>query len=163
MIQNNSQTKFNQNEIKNAEVKKICYQTALVGLFGRPKNSCSYSKLILCCSLPNVTPYNKFQPNRMKNAKVKIFKIFDPQNFFENSAKAKLSKLEPFACSHWIQIYLFYLGYEFRPRSCPAQKMAQLSQTFSRKYWKTSFLNKDQKVELGIRLFSVKLFYSLLT
>ena len=157
MIQNNSlssQTKFNQNQIKNAEVKKIRYQTALVGLLGRPKNSCSYSKLILCCSLPNVTPYNKFQPNRMKNAKVKIFKIFDPQNFFKNSAKAKLSKLEPFAWSHWIRKYLFYLRYKFRPRSHPAQKMAQLSQTSPRKNWKTSFLNKDQKVELVIRLFS---------
>ena len=73
MIQNNSlssQTKFNQNQIKNAEVIKICYYMALVGLLGMPKNSCSYSKLILCCSLPNVTPYNKFQPNGMKNAKV---------------------------------------------------------------------------------------------
>ena len=151
MIQNNSlssQTKFNQNQIKNTEVKKIRYQTALVGLLGRPKNSCSYSKLILCCSLPNVTPYNKFQPNRMKNAKVKIFVIF------ENSAKAKLSKLEPFAWSHWIRKYLFYLRYKFRPRSRPAPKMAQLSQTSSRKNWKTSFLNKDQKVELVIRLFS---------
>ena len=148
MIQNNSlssQIKFNQNQIKNTEVKKICYQTALVGLLGRPKNSCSYSKLILCCSLPNVTPYNKFQPNRMKNAKVKIFKIFDPQNFFENSAKAKLSKLEPFAWSHWIRKYLFYFRYEFRPRSRPALKMAQLPQTFPRKNWKTSFLNKIKK------------------
>ena len=157
MIQNNSlssQTKFNQNQIKNAEVKKIRYQTALVGLLGRPKNSCSYSKLILCCSLPNVTPYNKFQPNRMKNAKVKIFKIFDPQNFFENSAKAKLSKLEPFAWSHWIRKYLFYLRYKFCPRSRSALKMAQLSQTSSRKNQKTSFLNEDQKVELVIRLFS---------
>ena len=99
-------------------------------------------------------PYNKFQLNRMKNAEVKIFEIFDPQNFFENSAKAKLSKLEPFAWSHWIRKYLFYFRYEFRPRSRPAPKMAQHSQTFSRKNWKTSFLNKDQKVELVIRLFS---------
>ena len=53
--------------------------------------------------MPNFTPYNLFQPNRMKNAEVKIFEIFDPQNFFENSAKAKLSKLEPFAWSHWIR------------------------------------------------------------
>ena len=157
MIQNNSlssQTKFIHNQIKNAEVKKIRYQTALVGLLGRPKNSFSYSKLILCCSLPNVTLYEKFQPNRMKNTKVKIFEIFDPQNFFENSAKAKLSKLEPFAWSHWIRKYLFYLRYQFRPRSRPALKMAQLSQTSLRKNWKTSFLNKDQKVELVIRLFS---------
>ena len=160
MIQNSSrssQTKFNQNQMKNTEVKKICYQTALVGLLGRSKNSCSYSKLILCCSLPNVTPYNKFQPNRMKNAEVKIFEIFDPQNFFENSAKAKLSKLEPFAWSHWIRKYLFYLRYKFRPRSRPALKMAQLPQTFARKNWKTSFFSKDQKVELVIRLFPTSL------
>ena len=41
--------------------------------------------------------------------------------------------------------------------------MAQLSQTFSRKNWKTSFLNEDQKVELVIRLFSddIKLTYGL--
>ena len=32
--------------------------------------------------------------------------------------------------------------------------MAQLSQTSSRKKWKTSFLNEDQKVELVIQLFS---------
>ena len=127
---------------------------ALVGLLGRPKNSCSHSKLILCCSLPNVTPHTKFYPNRMKNAEVEIFEIFDPQNFFENSAKAKLSKLEPFAWSHWIRKYLFYLRYKFRPRSHPALKMAQLAQTFARKNWKTSFLNEDQKVELVIRLFS---------
>ena len=117
---------------------------ALVGLLGRPKNSCSYSKLILCCSLPNVTPLTKFQPNRMKNAEVKIFKIFDPRNFFENSAKAKLSKLEPFAWSHWIRKYLFYLRYKFCPRSRPALKMVQLAQTSPRKNWKTSFLNEDR-------------------
>ena len=127
---------------------------ALVGLLGRSKNSCSYSKLILCCSLPNDIPNNKFQPNRMKNAKVKIFEIFDPQNFFENSAKAKLSKLGPFAWSHWIRKYLFYSRYKFCPRSHPAPKMAQLAQTFPRKNWKTLFLNEDQKVELVIRLFS---------
>ena len=136
MIQNNSlssQTKFNQNQIKNTDVKKICCQMALVGLLGRPKNSCSHSKLILCCSLPNVTPHTKFYPNRMKNAEVEIFEIFDPQNFFENSAKAKLSKLEPFAWSHWIRKCLFYFRYQFRPRSHPAKKMAQLPQTSPRK------------------------------
>ena len=90
----------------------------------------------------------------MKNAEVKIFEIFDSQNFFENSAKAKLSKLEPFAWSHWVQKYLFYFRYEFCPRSRPAPKMAQLSQTIPTKNWKTSFFNEDQKVELVIRLFS---------
>ena len=93
MIQNNSQTKFNQNQIKDTEAKKIHYLTALVGLLGRPENSCSHSKLILCCSLPNVTPHNKFHPNWMKNAKVRIFKIFNPPIFFEKYAKAKLAKL----------------------------------------------------------------------
>ena len=100
--------------------------------------------------MADITQYNKFQPNRMKNAKVKIFKIFDPQNFFENSAIAELSKLEPFAWFHWIRKYLFYLRYKFRPRSRPALRMVQFSQMFARKNWKTSFLNKDQKVKLVI-------------
>ena len=42
----------------------------------------------------------------------------------------------------------------FHPRSRPGPKMVQLPQTSSKKKWKTSFLNKDQKVELVIRLFS---------
>ena len=125
----------------------------MVGLLGRPKNSCSYSKLILCCSLPNVTPYNKFQPNRMKNAKVKIFEIFDPQNFFENSAKAKLSKLEPFAWSHWIRKYLFYFEYKFRPRPQAGPEAPQLPQTSPRKNGKPSISRMAQKIELVIRLF----------
>ena len=82
------------------------------------------------------------------------FQFLTPRNFFENSTKAKLSKLEPFAWSHWIRKYLFYLRYKFCPRSRPALKMAQLAQTSPRKNWKTSFLNEDQKVELVIRLFS---------
>ena len=98
--------------------------------------------------------YNKFQPNRMKNAEVKIFKIFDPQNFFENSAKAKLSKLEPFAWSHWIRKYLFYLGYKFRRRPQAGPEGAQLSQTSSRKNGKPSISRMAQKIELIIRLFS---------
>ena len=49
----------------------------------------------------------------MKNAKVKSFEIFDPRNFFENSAKAKLLKLEPFAWSHWIQNYDSIFGINF--------------------------------------------------
>ena len=91
-------------------------------------------------------PHNKFHPNRIK--KVQIFEIFDLQIFFEKSAKAKLLKLEPFAWSHWIRKYLFYSSYQFHPRSRPGPEMAQLSQTFSRKKYKTSFLNEDQKVEL---------------
>ena len=97
---------------------------------------------------------DKFQPYWMKNAKVKIFKICNPQHFFENSAKAKLSKLEPFAWSHWIRKYLFYLRYKFHSRFCPAPKMVQLSHMSPRKNWKTLFFNEDQKVELVIRLFS---------
>ena len=86
----------------------MCYYKALGGQLGWLKNSHSHFKLILCCSLPNVTPQKKFHPNRMKNAKIQIFKIFDPQIFFEKSAKAKLSKLEPFAWSHWIRNCLNY-------------------------------------------------------
>ena len=83
--------------------------------------------------MPNVTPFIQFQPNRMKNAEIKTFEIFDPQNFFEKSAKAKLLKLEPFAWSHWIRKYLFYFRYEFCLRSRPAPKIAQLVQTFKEK------------------------------
>ena len=79
---------------------------------------------------------------------------FAPQNFFEKSAKAKLSKLEPFARYHWIRNSEKYFWYQFRPRSHPGPEMAQLPQTFAKKNWKTSFLNEDQKVELVIRLFS---------
>ena len=39
--------------------------------------------------------------------KTKILEILDPQIFFENSAEAKLSKLKPFAWSHWIRNCLF--------------------------------------------------------
>ena len=46
--------------MKNTEVEKIRYWTALVGQLGRSKNSRSYFKHILCCSLPTVTPRNKF-------------------------------------------------------------------------------------------------------
>ena len=76
-----------------------------IGELGRSKNSRSCLKLILCCSLPNVIHHIKFHLNRMKNTEVQIFEIFDPQIFFEKSAKAKLSKLEPFAWSHWIRNY----------------------------------------------------------
>ncbi len=37
----------------------------------------------------------------MKNTDFQIFEILDPQICFENSAEAKLSKLEPFAWFHW--------------------------------------------------------------
>ena len=89
--------------MKNAEVEKIDHWSALVGQLGRSKNSCGHLKLILCCSLPDVIPHIKFHLNRMKNTEVQIFKIFDRQNLLEKSAKAKLSKLEPFARSHWIR------------------------------------------------------------
>ena len=54
-------------------------------------------------------PHNKFHSNRMKNAEIQILEIFDPQNFFERSTKAKLSKLERFAWTHWIRNYENYL------------------------------------------------------
>ena len=103
-----SETKSNQNRMKNAEVEKIRHWSALVGQLGRSKNSRGHLKLILCCSLPDIIHHIKFHLNRMKNTEVPIFEIFDPQIFFENSAKAKLSKLEPFAWSHWIRNCLNY-------------------------------------------------------
>ena len=103
-----------------------------------------------------IIPRIKFHLNRMKNTEVPIFDFWDPQNFFESSAIAKLLKLEPFAWSHWIRKYLFYLSYQFHPKSHPGPKMAQLSQMSPRKNWKTSFLSKDQKVQQVIRLFSDK-------
>ena len=68
--------------MKNAEVAKIRHWLALVGRLGWSKNSRGYLKLILCCSLPDVIPHIKFHLNRIKNTKVPIFKILDPQNFF---------------------------------------------------------------------------------
>ena len=94
--------------MKNEEVEKIHHWSALAGQLGQSKNSRSHLKLILCCSLTEAIPHIKFHPNRMKNTEVHIFKIFAPQNVFEKSAKAKLSKLEPFAWSHWIRNCLNY-------------------------------------------------------
>ena len=79
--------------MKNAEVEKICHWSALVGQLGWSKDSRGHLKLILCCSLPNIIPHIKFHLNRMKKTEVTIFEFWDPQNFFENSAIAKLSKL----------------------------------------------------------------------
>ena len=95
--------------MKNAEVEKIRHWLVLVGRLGRLRNSHGHLKLILRCSLPEVIPHNKFHLNRMKNTEVPIFEFWDPQNFFESSAIAKLSKLEPFAWSHWIRNCLNYL------------------------------------------------------
>ena len=94
--------------MKKAEAAKICHCSALVGQLGQLKNSHGHLKLILCCTLPDVISHIKFHLNRMKNTKVPIFEIFHPQNLFERSAIAKLSKLEPFAWSHWIRNFLNY-------------------------------------------------------
>ena len=61
--------------MKNAEVEKIHHWSALVGQLGWSKNSHSHFKNILYCSSPNVTPHNKFHPNRMRNTEVQIFEI----------------------------------------------------------------------------------------
>ena len=68
-----SQTKFNQNWMKNAKVETIRHWSALVGQLGRSKNSRSHLKLILCCSLPDVIPHIKFHQNRMKIIEIQIF------------------------------------------------------------------------------------------
>ena len=73
--------------MKNTEVEKIYYWSALVGQLGRSKNSRGHLKLILCCSLPDVIPHIKFHLNRMKNAKIQILEIFDPQNFLKDLPK----------------------------------------------------------------------------
>ena len=65
MIQNNllsSQTKFNQNQIKNTEVKK----TALAGQLGWPKNIHSHIKAILCCSLPPISNFTQIVLRQVK-------------------------------------------------------------------------------------------------
>ena len=94
--------------MKYAEVEKIRHWSALVGQLGRSKKSRGHLKLILCCFLPDIIPHIKFHLNRMKNTEVPIFDFWDPQNFFESSAIAKLLKLEPFAWSHWIRNCLNY-------------------------------------------------------
>ena len=66
-----------QEQTPNTKVEKTHYWSALVGQLGRSKNSRSHSKNILCCSFPNVTPRNKFHPNRMKNTEVQIFDILE--------------------------------------------------------------------------------------
>ena len=86
--------------MKNAEVAKIRHGSALVGQLGQSKNSCSYFKIILCCSFPNVTPHKKFHPNRMKNTEVQKFKKIEKKKRFQKSAKTKLLELERFAWSH---------------------------------------------------------------
>ena len=57
--------------MKNTEVKKIHYWSALVGQLGRSKNNHSHLKLILSCSLLKVILYIKFHINWMKNTEVK--------------------------------------------------------------------------------------------
>jgi hypothetical protein len=59
--------------MKNTEVEKIHYWSALVGQLGWSKNSRSHFEDILCCSFPNVTPHKKFHHNRMKNTEVSKF------------------------------------------------------------------------------------------
>ena len=63
-------------------------------------------------------------------------------------------KLERFTWSHWIRKYLFYYGYEFRPRPQAGPDAPQLSQTSPRKNGKPSISRMAQKIELIIRLFS---------
>ena len=80
---NSSQTKSNQNRMKNAEVAKIRQWSALVGQLGRSKNSRGHLKLILCCSLPDVIPHIKFHLIRMKNTDVQIFEILEIKNILK--------------------------------------------------------------------------------
>ena len=128
----------------------------MVGQLGGSKNSHSYLKLILCCSLPNVIHHIKFHANRMKNTDFQIFEILDPPNFFENSTKAKLSKLEPFAWSHWIRNCLNYLHCLCKHRAHKDHKMAQLGQIASSDNWKPRFSSKSQKSKIVCDFFPDK-------
>ena len=76
-----------------------------------------------------MSPPITFHPNWIKNAKVQIFKILNPQSFFK-SAKAKLSKLEPFAWSHWIQKYLYYFSVNF----VRGQKRPEMPHNFRKRH-----------------------------
>ncbi len=109
---------------------------ALVGKLGQSKDSRGHLKLILCCCLPDVIPHIKFHPNRMKNTEVPIFEISLHQNFFEKTAEAKLSKLEPFAWSHWIWNCLNYFQCKCQHQAHKDHKMAQLSRIASSENWK---------------------------
>ena len=122
----------------------------MVGQLGWSKNSRTHFELILCCSVPNITPHIKFHPIRMKNAEVQIFEILER---FQKSATPKLLKQEHFAWSHWIRKYLFYFGFKFRPRPQAAPEAPQLPQTSAKKNGKPSISRIAQKIELVIRLF----------
>ncbi len=73
--------------MKNTEVEKIRYCSALVGQLGWSKNNRSHINKILCCSFPNVTRHNKFYPNWMKYTDVQIYEILGKQKRFQKSAK----------------------------------------------------------------------------
>ena len=112
-------------------------------------------KLILCCSLPDIIPHIKFHLNWMKNTEVPIFDFWDPQNFFESSAIAKLSKLEPFAWSHWIRNCLNYLYCQCQHQPHSVHKMAQLPQIASSENWKPRFSSMSQKSKIVFDFFPI--------
>ena len=93
------QTKSNLNRKKHTEVEKMHYWSALVGYMGWSKNSRSYFKRILCCSLSNVTPITNFTQIGRRTQKFKFLK-FLKQKRFQKSATPKLLELERFAWYH---------------------------------------------------------------
>ena len=132
----------------------MCYCSALASQLAWSNISRSHFKHFLCCSLPNVTPHNKFHPNRIKNKEVHDFEILERYKSFQKSAKTKLLKLEHFVWSHCIRKYLFYFRCKFCPRPQAAPDAPQLSQTSSRKNGKPSIFRIAQKIVLVIRIFS---------
>ena len=127
----------------------------MIGQLGQSKNSRGHLKLILCCSLPDVIPHIQFHLNWMKNNDFQIFEIFDLQNFFENSAKAKLSKLEPFAWSYWIRNCLNYFQCQCQHQPHNVHKMAQLTQTSTSENWKSRFSSMSQKSKIAFDFFLI--------
>ena len=142
--------------MKNTKVENICFCSALEGQLGWSKNSRVHLKLILCCSLPDIISHIKFHLNRIKNTEVPIFEILDPQKFFERSAIAKLSKLEPFAWSHWIWNCLNFLLMIMSTRHPSGSQNGSTLANFPKRKLETSFLQHESKIEDSLQFFPDK-------
>ena len=88
--------------MKNIRVENIGYWSTLVGQLDRSKNSRSHLKNNLCCSLPNITPHNKFHPKRLKKYKRYNFRPRPqaaseapqlPQTFSRKNRKPPISRM----------------------------------------------------------------------
>ena len=78
-------------------------------------------------------PPNQISPKSNEKHKFQFLKSWTPQIFFERSAIAKLSKLEPFAWYHWIRNCLNYCLHLISTRH---PRGPQNGSTFPNKNWK---------------------------